>query len=171
MFQYRDVDIEEDRDLLLELHCRINYESETPLARRVLYEEYRKKWLSTLQTDTFLSDLRESLKDERTIAEVLEDDGKVVGYIWVTFLDIRDYNLTAAEVMDIIVTPDYQRREIGSELMKHIEELALARGAILLRSDTGTENVGTQKLHEKRGFKAYRIRYEKILSDLKLTTG
>ncbi|MFQ6128378.1 MAG: GNAT family N-acetyltransferase [Thermoplasmata archaeon] len=73
--------------------------------------------------------------------------------------------------MDIIVTPDYQRREIGSELMKHIEELALARGAILLRSDTGTENVGTQKLHEKRGFKAYRIRYEKILSDLKLTTG
>lgn len=168
MLQYRDVDIDADRDLLLELHCQINYESETPLARKTPYGAYRKKWLSTSQTGHFLSDLRESLRDERTIAEILEDDGSVVGYLWVTFMDIRDYNVTAAEVMDIIVTPEYRKRGMGSEMMQHIEELTRERGAAVLRSDTGVENEASRKLHEKRGFKPYRIRYEKPLAEVKL---
>lgn len=168
MLTYRDVNVDADRDLLLELHCRINYESETPLARKIPYEPYREKWLSTSQTDHFLSDLRESLRDERTIAEILEDDGNVVGYLWVTLMDIRDYNVTSAEVMDIIVTPEYQKRGIGSEMMQHIEDLSRKRGAAVLRSDTGFENKASQKLHEKRGFKPYRIRYEKLLTDVKL---
>lgn len=170
MLQYRDVDANADRDLLLELHCRVNYESETPMARKTPYEAYREKWLSTSQTDHFLSDLRKSLKDERTMAEILEDDGNVVGYLWVTFMDIRDYNVTAAEVMDIIVIPEYQRQGIGSKMMRHIEELTRERGAAVLRSDTGFENEASQRLHEKRGFKPYRIRYEKLLADVKLIT-
>ena len=60
MFRYRLIDVDEDRDLLLELHCRINYESETPWARRVLYERYREKWLSTPQPQEFLSHLAKS---------------------------------------------------------------------------------------------------------------
>ncbi|MFQ5910608.1 MAG: GNAT family N-acetyltransferase [Thermoplasmata archaeon] len=169
MFQYRVVDVKADRDLLLDLHCRINYESETKWAREVPYEDYREKWLSTSQTEQFLSDLKGSLEDERTIAEIAEDDGVLIGYIRVTYMDIRDYNVTAAEIMDIMVTPERQRQGIGLELMKHIEEQALARGAAVVRSDTGIENTASQKLHEKCGFKPYRVRYEKVLSDVELT--
>jgi len=148
---------------LLEFHCRINYESETPFAREVPYEEYRQKWFSTPQPETYLSDLSKSIKDKRTIAEILEDNGNAVGYLWVIFADIQGYDMTVAEIMDIAVKPDYQRRDIGLLMLARIEKLAKEQGATLLRSDTGIENVASQKLHSKFGFKTKRIEYEKVL--------
>lgn len=164
MFQYRVIDINKDRDILLELHCRINYESETPYVRGVSYEQYRQKWLITSQTESYLSHLSKTLKDKRTIAEILEDNGIVVGYLWATFTDVEGYDITIATVMDIAVVPDYKRRGIGTKMMGYIEETAREREATLLRSDTGIENIASQRLHEKVGFKPYRICYEKILS-------
>jgi len=72
MLRYRAIDVKQDKDMLLEFHCRINYESETPYARTVSYEQYRKKWLSTSQPKGYLSHLADTLKDERTMAEILE---------------------------------------------------------------------------------------------------
>lgn len=163
MLRYRAVDVEKDRKLLLEFHCRINYESETPYARTMPYEEYRKKWLSTSQPKEYLSDLAATMKDERTMAEILEDNGSTVGYLWVTFTEIRGYNVTIAEIMDIGVTPSYQRRGIGLSMLRRIEEAARQKGATLLRSDTGSGNTASQRLHEKFGFKTYKIHYEKII--------
>ena len=163
MFQYRIIDISNDRDILLEFHCRINYESETPYARKMPYEQYREKWLSTSQPESYLSHLGETMKDERTMAAILEDDGIVVGYLWVMFTDIEGYSITIAEVMDFAVALGHQRRGTGLKMMRHIEEIARERGATLLRSGTGIENVASQKLHEKTGFEAYRIHYERVL--------
>ncbi len=163
MLQYRAVNVEKDRKILLEFHCRINYESETPYARTMSYEEYRKKWLSTSQPKEYLSHLAATLKDERTMAEILEDKGSVVGYLWVTFNEIRGYNVTIAEIMDIGVVPSHQRRGIGLSMLRRIEETAQQKGATLLRSDAGNENKASQKLHEKFGFKPYKIHYEKII--------
>jgi len=163
MFRFRRIYINKDRNTLLEFHCRINYESETPFAREAPYEEYRQKWFSTRQPETYLSDLSKSMKDKRTIAKILEDNGNVVGYLWVTFADIQGYDMTVAEIMDIAVAPDYQRRDIGLLMLARIEKLAKERGATLLRSDTGIKNVASQKLHSKFGFKTKRIEYEKVL--------
>jgi len=101
--------------------------------------------------------------DERTIAEIWEEDGRIVGYLWVTFSDIPDYDLTIAEVMDIAVADEYRRRGVGRVMLHHAEDIARKHGAALLRSDTGIENVASQKLHEKMGYNPYRIGYEKIL--------
>jgi len=164
MLQYRRINIVKDRSILLELHCRINFESETPSAREVSYEQYREKWLSTSQPESYLKLLTKTMKDKRTIAEILEDNGILIGYLWVNLTEVEGYNITIAEVMDIIVVPDYQRKGIGTKMMKHIEEIAKKKGATLLRSDTGIENIASQKLHKKLGFKPYRIMYEKTLS-------
>jgi len=163
MFRFRVIDINKDRDVLLEFHSRIDYESDTPFARTVSYEEYQEKWLSTSQPESYLSDLARAMKDSRTIAEILEENGVVVGYLYVTFVDIKGYGITTAELMDIAVAPDHQRRGIGLMMMERIERIAKERGATLLRSCTGIENVASQKLHEKFGFKPYRIHYEKVL--------
>lgn len=163
MFRFRVVDINKDKDALFEFHCRIDYESETPYARRVPYEKYREKWLSTSQPEVYLSDLAKSMKDERTIAEILEDNNALIGYLWVTFAGIQGYNITIAEIMDIVVTPIYQHRGIGLMMLGHIEKLVQERGATLLRSGTGVENLASQKLHERFGFKPYLIHYEKVL--------
>jgi GNAT superfamily N-acetyltransferase len=163
VFRFRRINIDEDRDFLLEYHCRINFEGETPYMRKLPYEEYREKWLRTSQPESFLADLAKTMKERRTIAEILEDEDVKTGYLWVTFTDIQDYGITIAGIMDIAVIPDYRRRGVGTMMLQHVEELAKERGATLLRSDTGIENVPSQKFHESFGFKQYRIHYEKIL--------
>jgi GNAT superfamily N-acetyltransferase len=162
VFRFRRIDINEDRALLLEFHCRINFESETPYMRKLPYEEYRRKWLSTSQPESFLSDLAKTMKEDRTMAEMLEDDSVKAGYLWVTFTDVQDYGITIAGIMDIAVAPDYQRKGVGTTMLMHIEEMARKQGATFLRSDTGIENVASQKLHESFGFKPCRIHYEKV---------
>ena len=155
--------INSDKDALLEFHCHINYESETPYMRRVPFEKYREKWLNTSQPKSYLSDLSKTMKDNRTIAEILEEKDVTVGYLWVRFGDIQDYGITIAEIMDIAVAPDYQRKGIGTMMLRRIEKLAKKRGATLLCSDTGIQNMASQRLHEGYGFKPYRIHYEKVL--------
>jgi GNAT superfamily N-acetyltransferase len=131
--------------------------------RKLPYEEYREKWLRTSQPESFLSDLEKTMKENRTIAEILEDNDVKVGYLWVTFTDIQDYGITIAGIMDIAVAHNYQRKGVGTMMLKHIGELAKMKGATLIRSDTGIENIASQKFHEKFGFKPYRIHYEKVL--------
>ncbi|HEY33452.1 MAG TPA: GNAT family N-acetyltransferase [Dehalococcoidia bacterium] len=164
MLSPRSVDTKTDRDVLLEFHCRINYESECAWGRSNPYEQYREKWFSTSQPESYLKDLVESMKDERTIAEIWEDGNSVVAYLWVTFTNMPDYDISIAEINDIAVSPDFQRRGIALKLMVYIEQQALERGANLLRSGTGFENVASQGLHAKSGFQTYSIRYEKLLS-------
>ena len=175
MFKPRKIAIKADKDTLLELHCRINYESASPLARAESYDRYREKWLITLPSspEIFLKDLAESMADNRTIAEIWEDDGAVVGYLWVRFSDLRwgDDNLTMAQIYDLMVTDDYQRRGIGRKLLAHAEKLARDRGADILRSGTGIENTASQRLHESSAFKTYHIEYEKLLTNDKFIKG
>lgn len=165
MLHYRPVDIQADRETLLEFHCRGNHESDSPWARSMPYEQYREKWLSTSQPESFLQSLAKSLEDERTLAEIWEDEGIVVGYVWVTFTDIADYNLTFAEIDDIAVADAYQRRGIASQMLMPVELLARERGAHILRSETGIENIASQGLHTKLDFQTYHLRYEKLLVD------
>ena len=94
MLTFRPINVVADRDVLLEWHCDGNYESETPWARTVSYEEYRKKWLSTEQPESFLNHLAESTSDTRTIAEIAEKDGTAIGFVWVTFTDVEGYDVT-----------------------------------------------------------------------------
>ena len=164
MLNPRSIDIKTDKDVLLEFHCRIDYESECAWARSKPYEQYREKWFSTPQPESYLRDLVESMKDERTIAEIWEDEGSVAAYLWVTFTNMPDYNISIAEINDIAVAPDFQRRRIALKLMAYVEKQARERGANLLRSGTGFENVASQGLHAKSGFQTYSIRYEKLLT-------
>ena len=163
MLTIRPVNVQTDREILLELHCNGNYESETPWARTISYEEYQKKWLRTGQLESFLAHLAESTEDARTIAEVWEENGTVAGYIWVTFKDVKDYEVTIAEVNDIAVSKSHRRKGIGTKILQHVEQLVRERGAHLLRSEAGIENVASDQLHLKAGFKPYRIEYEKAL--------
>lgn len=166
MLRYRPIDLEKDRDALLEFHCEIIYSSGTPSDRKRPYEEYREKWMSTTQPDSYIRRLKETMKDVRNFAEFLEDEeGRLAGYLWVVFEDIEGYSTTVAYVMDLGVTADFRRQGTAMEMLEHIEEEVRSRGATILRSDTGIENEASQNLHEKFGFKTYHIMYEKSLTD------
>ena len=161
----RPVNLTEDKALILEFHCRTNYESESPWARTVSYENYREKWFSTSQPEQFFAHFAETAQDPETIAEVWieEETERAAGYVWVVFYEIKDYGLKAAEIRDLLVTPEFQGRGIGRKMLQYIEEKAVATGANLLRSETGIENVPSRRLHEKAGFQTVRVLFEKKL--------
>ena len=71
MINPRKINIDKDKQLILEFHCQINYESDTPWARSTSYENYREKWFSTSQPEDFYTYLIETTKDQRTIAEMV----------------------------------------------------------------------------------------------------
>ena len=165
MLTQRAVDVVDDRDALLELHCAANYESETAWARAAPYEVYREAWLASGQPDTYLESLARSLDDPRTIAEMWEDAGDPVGYVWASFHDVEGYGLTFAEIDDIGVFPKHRRRGVGIAMLRRVETLAKERGASWVRSETGVENAASRALHAKLGFRQYHIGYEKLLVD------
>jgi GNAT superfamily N-acetyltransferase len=104
------------------------------------------------------------MKDPRTIADfVINEHGERVGFVWVIFNDIVDYQLVAAEIMDFYIFPEHRRKGIGLAVLQRIEKEAKRRGANLLRSETGVENAASINLHQKFGFEAYRMSFEKRL--------
>ncbi len=161
----RKIDPEQDRDTLLALHCASNYASDCSWARRISYQQYEREWLATSQPESFLSDMRASQKDPRTIAEFWCDPGgKIIGYVWVTFSDIEGYGLVIAEVRDIVVVSECRRKGLGTEMLSTVEAVARERGADLLRGDIGYQNTPSRLISKKVGCTPYRICVEKPLS-------
>ncbi|ERI91360.1 acetyltransferase, GNAT family [Clostridiales bacterium oral taxon 876 str. F0540] len=165
MVRHRRIDISKDKDTLVEYHCEINYECESDFGKQIPYEVYRRKWLNTKkQVKEFIEAICNSMSDNRTIAEILEDDnGADLGYIWVTFTDITDYNLIIAEIREIYVLEKYRNNGVGTYAVEYIEKAAKIKGANILRSGTGYGNINSKNLHEHCGFKPYRVEYEKEL--------
>ena len=161
MLKYRPIDIKKDKKIILELQCRINYVCESPYFQDKSYKKYRKKWRSSGQTKEFLSRLRKSMKEKRTIAVIVEENKEVVGYMWVQFFDIIGYNETYAEISELAVVPKYQRKGIATQMIKYIEAISCKRGVKYIRSGTGILNIPSQKLQNKLGYKPIWTRYEK----------
>ena len=163
MLSSRPVDLEADREIILDFHCLGNYETDTLVEKPLPFAAYRARWLATSQPGTYLAALAESLADPRTIAEVWEESARPVGYLYVAFSEIEGYGVTVAHVRDVAVALEHQRRGIGTIMLQHAEEFARKGGATLIRAETGIENSASQGLHAKRGFTIYRLLYEKRL--------
>lgn len=163
MLSPRAIDIEQDRDVLLDFHCRCNYEVESPWVRAVPFERYQRWWLETPQPEAFLADLSELLRDPRTVAEFWEDAAAVVAYVSARFIDLSHSGIIVAEVGDLFVIPERRRQGVAQMMLSRVEQLARERGAHLLRSGTGIEDGASQKLHAKAGFQVRRFEYEKVL--------
>ncbi len=165
MLRVRPVDVQQDRQALLEFHCATTFSNESPIVVQQGYELYRRRWLSTDLPSTFLFEIEDSLTDPRTIAEVWLDDDDVAGYIWVTFSEIPGFNLSVAVVRDLSVWPEQRRNGIGSRMLTHVEELVRLRGADIIRVETSTDNQAAQALLSKFGIQPRHIVMEKVLSD------
>lgn len=162
-FQWKTIG-EEDKELVLDWHCQTVYACDSGWAREIPYDQYREKWLSTSQPDNFFDHLLETRQDSRNLAQLLLDEaGSTAGYVWVIFIDVPDYDLVIAELMDLYVHSYFRSQGLGTMMMTHIEQHAIRHKAQLLRSETGVENTISQRMHEKAGLNPYRILYEKRL--------
>lgn len=162
---YRSIDCDKDREYVLDRHCRINYECETPWARKLSYERYRDDWFSLKnQVNGFYNYLIQSANDVRTIAEIIEnEDGNTVGFLWVTFHVDDESGFRFAEIRDIYIEESFRNKGIATKLMLYAENKAKQNGAKVIRSGTGCENIGSINMHKKLGYYQYRYEFEKNL--------
>jgi GNAT superfamily N-acetyltransferase len=162
-YAIRDIDIENDKEFILESHCKINFNCDSKWAVEPGYNNYRDKWFSTEDPNKFLKALTKNLKDNRTLGLIVQDGIKKIGYCWVSFYDIKDYDISIAEINDILIIDEYKNKGIATFLIEYIEEKCKLNGAKVLRSGTGINNLASIKLHEKLNFQTYRVEFEKII--------
>lgn len=162
---YRPIDFINDREYVLECHCRINYACDCPWARKIHYNDYRAEWFSMpLQISSFYDYLKESAEDSRTLAVIIETtDGLTIGYLWAPFCSDDESGFCFTDVQDIYIEPAFRNQGIAESLLAYAEQHAKTNGAKVIRSGTGCENTASIRLHEKCGFYQYRIEYEKLL--------
>ena len=162
---HRNIDLIKDKEYVLESHCKINYECDTPWKRKLTYEVYRAEWFSRAnQAAEFYNYLCDTAKDERTVAEIVEDEnGNVIGYLWVPFCEDKESGFTFADVQDIYIEDEFRGVGIASYLLNYAEEKVKNNGARVIRSGTGCANLASIALHEKNGYYVYRYEFEKEL--------
>lgn len=162
---HRKIDITTDKEYILEAHCMINYECDTPWKRSVPYEVYRDEWFCLKnQISEFYNYLCDTTNDDKTIAEIIEDENrKVIGYLWVPFCKDDESGFVYADIQDIYIEPEYRKQGIASELFDYVENKAKQNGAKVIRSGTGCENISSIELHKKTGYYVYRYEFEKEL--------
>ncbi len=162
---HRQIDFEKDKEYVLECHCKINYECDTPWKRSMNYSDYRDEWFMLKgQITEFYNYLQETANDKRTIAEIIEDEnGSIVGYFWVPFCEDVESEFAFADIQDVYIEPEYRKFGIATELLQYAETRARQSGARVIRSGTGCENRASIALHNNLGYYTYRYEFEKEL--------
>ena len=141
----------------------MSYASASPWAARAPYDRFRDKWLGISQVMEYLADLVDSMKDERTIAEIWEVDGTTASYVWAVFNDVPEYDFRFIELKETAVVSDFRRRGIASAMVARIQEHGQAWGAKAVCSSSGWENNTSREFHTRLGFRPREIGFEKLL--------
>ena len=154
--------MKKDREYLLTTHCQVNYACDSPWARETPYEAYQAQWLATSYGDKYLALLEKNALDHRQIVEIIEDEtGNRIAFFRASFDEDKELGYTFYNIEEIYVEEPYRRRGIAAQLLLYAEEAAKKNRATVLRSGTGCVNSASRALHEKMGFSAYRVEYEK----------
>ncbi len=112
---------------------------------RIEGQVYPRPWTLTL----YMSEL--NLRGSRHYA-VARIGGRIVGYAGMLF------TADEAHITTIAVDPSFHRRRIGTRLLLHQAQAALAHGARHLTLEVRASNVAAQELYRRFGFRAQGVR-------------
>lgn len=107
-------------------------------------ESFSDAWTKEMISDTFIQD--------NFIGFVAEEDGKVVGYIALT------YCLDEAEINIIAVTREFRRKGIASKLLEKTYETLSPMGVDKIFLEVRRSNKSAQNLYKKQGFEVIGVR-------------
>ena len=89
---------------------------------------------------------------EREKTVVAEIDGKVVGFGCLQIYRSWCYSECWAELTEMFVAPEFQRKGLGQAIVQYIEQLAEDAGATEIVLLTNRRNVAGQALYRKCGY-------------------
>jgi ribosomal protein S18 acetylase RimI-like enzyme len=98
---------------------------------------------------------------------VLEDDGRVVGFVsvWAKLKvnGLVNEESEAAYISDLIVIAAYRGQGFGRALLQRAEDYAVAKGATMLSIGVLAENTGARRLYNDFGFRENKVEMMKPL--------
>ena len=158
----RPVDLETDKDFVLELACMASFESVPAWYRNGSFKVYREGWFKSAFPRQVVADLKTSLKNPGNLVEIWMEDDQRAGLLWLDFAE-SPQGKQIATLRDMVVEPGHQRRGIGRLMLQRVEECARIKGAGVVRVEAGVENQATQAILQHAGFTVSRLTYEKAL--------
>lgn len=76
--------------------------------------------------------------------------GDLLGYAGLWF--VPDPDGDQAHVTNIVVAPDHRRHKVGTRLLAHLAETAIARGCVAWTLEVRASSTGAQALYRRFGF-------------------
>jgi len=114
------------------------------------------------RTTTAFKEYFQNLSKSQDECLVAKLDGKVVGFAGIHRLKGEAGEMAHVGEVGIAVHPDFQRRGIGTKLLKECVSLAARQGFKRLEADTLAHNMAMRRILEKVGFKLEGVRQERI---------
>lgn len=107
------------------------------------------------ETDTPAELIAARLADPHGVetAVVVEIDGRLVGFAGLRIVASPFYRQPNAELTELYVEPEYQRRGIGRALVLYAEEVARKRGVEEIMVVTGFDNAPALALYQNLGYR------------------
>jgi GNAT superfamily N-acetyltransferase len=163
MVEFRPLSLDDDRDFMLDMFIMRAFEAASEPERRAGLNQFRPAWLASPEATVAVSSVETSLKDTRTIAEIVVVNGTDAGFLWLTFAS-EPSGVCFAELRLVAFRLSFQRQGLGRVSIHHLEEQAALRGAESIRSIGSASTEGIRRFHASLGFHPVQTVFEKRLS-------
>jgi GNAT superfamily N-acetyltransferase len=94
----------------------------------------------------------ELINDESNLCLIAEDDGKAIGYLAASPKKFTYRTLSYTELENMGVTPEYQSKGIGAQLLELYLQWSREGGYEKAYVNTFAKNAGALKFYRKHGF-------------------
>ena len=137
----------------MNIRIRTAKKNDIPIILGLLYELGRPKPERDSDVEVFRNLVKKQISDSgKSILVAENDDVHVVGMLSLIFLPRLNRNNLELYIPEIIVTEKYQKKGIGTKLMKACISLAKENQCHKIRLESGTFRKDTHQFYKNLGF-------------------
>jgi len=147
---------------------KLNWRTDRLAVLSFQYEIYETNFPGCKVDDHFIEEysvnLRDAARNSNENLLVLEEDGEVVGFIWMSLLSTL-LDACAGYVKNIYVAPQLRGKGYGRRLLAAADQWFRSNGATKATLDASVGNQRAVPLYQHAGYEIARHRMEKHYSD------
>lgn len=143
---------------------KLNWRRDQAAVLGFQYEIYETNFPGCTVDDAFIGDyslsLRDALRNPNDNLLVLEKDGQVVGFVWMSLVSTL-LDTCVGYIKNLYVTGELRGRGYGRMMLEAADEWFQIHGATKATLDASVGNEQAVGLYERVGYQATRFRMEK----------